>query len=231
MGFWPAPLPPPQVRTVEEMRSVLANPDCPSTAPLYCMYRDLSLSEADAAWLRKEQLRYDMTIIPARLLCGEFVKTKGHYHPENPRGVRYPEIYEVLGGAACFLLQDAGPLDVVAIIAGAGEKVVVPPGYGHVTLNMARVTLTMVNIVSTAFESVYGDYEERQGAAYYAFTGRGFVPNPRYGHLPPVRILRARDLTFLRGLPPEPLYRWIGNPGALGFLNRPEEYPGLLSLP
>ncbi|MDD1656040.1 MAG: hypothetical protein LUO87_01515, partial [Methanomicrobiales archaeon] len=61
--------------------------------------------------------------------------------------------------------------------------------------------------------------------------GRGFVPNPRYGHLPPVRILRARDLTFLRGLPPEPLYRWIGNPGALGFLNRPEEYPGLLSLP
>jgi len=228
---WPAPLPAPQVRTVQEMRGVLADPDCPCSDPLYFMYRDLSLSEADAAWLREERLRYDMTVIPARVLCGEFVKTKGHFHPENPRGIRYPEIYEVLGGAACFLLQDPDPSDVVAILARAGEKVVVPPGYGHVTLNMARVTLTMVNIVSTAFESVYGDYEERQGAAYYAFTGRGFVPNPRYGHLPPVRILRARDLTFLRGLPPEPLYRWIGNPGALGFLNRPEEYPGLLSLP
>ena len=106
-----------------------------------------------------------------------------------------------------------------------------PPGYGHVTLNMARVTLTMANLVSTAFESVYGEYEERQGAAYYAFAGKGFVPNPRYGQPPLLRILRARDLTFTRDLPTEPLYQWIGNRDALGFLNRPEEYPGLLSLP
>jgi glucose-6-phosphate isomerase len=213
------------------MRQVLADPDCPCSDPLYFMYRDLSLSEADAAWLREERLRYDMTVIPARVLCGEFVKTKGHFHPENPRGSRYPEIYEVLGGAACFLLQDRGPSDVVAITARAGEKVVVPPGYGHVTLNMARMTLTMVNMVSTAFESLYGHYEERQGAAYYAFAGRGFVPNPRYGQPPPLRVLRARDLTFLRGLPGGSLYRWVGNRDALGFLNHPEEYPGLLSLP
>lgn len=231
MSFWPAPLPAPQVRTAREMRQVLADPDCPCSDPLYFMYRDLSLSEADAAWLREERLRYDMTVIPARVLCGEFVKTKGHFHPENPRGARYPEIYEVLGGAACFLLQDRGPSDVVAITARAGEKVVVPPGYGHVTLNMARVTLTMVNMVSTAFESLYGDYEERQGAAYYAFAGRGFVPNPRYGNPPPLRVLRARDLTVPRGFPGEPLYRWIGNRDALGFLNHPEEYPGLLILP
>ena len=228
---WPAPLPAPQVRTAREMRPVLAVPDCPCEELLYFMYRDLSLSRADAAWLREERLRYDMTVIPARVLCGEYVKTKGHFHPENPRGTRYPEIYEVLEGSACFLLQDRDPSDVVAIKACTGEKVVVPPGYGHVTLNMGRVTLTMVNMVSTAFESLYGSYEGRQGAAYYAFAGRGFVPNPRYGRPLPLRVLRARDLTFLRTLPGEPLYRWIGNPRVLGFLNCPEEYPGLLSLP
>ena len=228
---WPAPLPAPQVRTMEEMRPVLTDPECTCRDPLYLMYRNLALSGTDAAWLREQEIRYDMTVIPARVLCGEFVKTKGHFHPENPCGWAYPEIYEVLEGEAHFLLQDRAPSDVVLIHARAGEKVVVPPGYGHLTINPGSQPLTMVNLVSTAFESLYGDYEKRQGAAYYEFPARGFVPNPRYPYVPPLRFLRVRDLTFPRSLPGGSLYGWIGDPKALGFLNRPEEYPGLFTLP
>jgi len=36
---------------------------------------------------------------------GEFVKTKGYYHPENPAGTGYPEVYEVIEGIAHVLLQ------------------------------------------------------------------------------------------------------------------------------
>ncbi len=91
-------LPQPAVRTIEEMRSVLADPSCESSDPLYYMYRDLAKSDADWSWLHHHNLRYDLTVIPSRILCGEWVKTKGHYHPKNPAGIGYPEIYEVIEG-------------------------------------------------------------------------------------------------------------------------------------
>ena len=98
-GYWDGPKAEPQIRTIEEMREVLADPGCTSDQPLYFMYRDLAKSESDREWLRQNRVRYDITVIPARTLCGEYVKTKGHYHTENPAGEIYPEIYEVLEGA------------------------------------------------------------------------------------------------------------------------------------
>ena len=112
---WEGELPQPAVRTIEDMRSVLANPSCECSEPLYFMYRDLSRSETDWRWLRHHNLRYDITVIPSRNLCGEWVKTKGHYHPKNPAGVGYPEIYEVIEGHAHYLLQSRTLDDVVMI--------------------------------------------------------------------------------------------------------------------
>ena len=39
---WDGALPLPSVRTIEEMRSVLADPSCESSGHLYYMYRDLA---------------------------------------------------------------------------------------------------------------------------------------------------------------------------------------------
>ena len=58
---------------------------------------------------------YDLTVIPSRDLCGEWVKTKGHYHPKNPAGTGYPEIYEVIEGEVHYLLQSRKLDDVVLI--------------------------------------------------------------------------------------------------------------------
>ena len=66
----------------------LPDPSCECSGPLYFMYRDLAKSDADWNWLHHHQLRYDLTVIPSRDLCGEWVKTKGHYHPKNPAGIR-----------------------------------------------------------------------------------------------------------------------------------------------
>ena len=60
-------------------------------------------------------LRYDVTVIPPSVLCGEYVKTKGHYHPDNHHGVGYPEIYEIIEGSAEYLLQDKALSDAVCI--------------------------------------------------------------------------------------------------------------------
>lgn len=64
------------------------------------MYRDLAMNEEDREILPPRQnIRYDITVIPPAVLAGEYVKTKGHYHPENPpAGIGYPELYQVLAG-------------------------------------------------------------------------------------------------------------------------------------
>ena len=222
------PLPAPRVRTLEEIRSVLRDPACECGEPLYFMYRDLSKSPGDRVWLRGQGLRYDVTVIPARTLCGEFVKTKGHHHPVNGKGVPYPEIYEVLQGEAHYLLQTRSADDVVLVQAAPRDRVLVPPGYGHVTINPGEETLVMANIVSTRFESDYSVYERMGGAAYFELAGGALERNPRYPGAAGVRILEASGQKGMALLPARPLYDLIGTE-SLGFLNRPEDYPGLFS--
>jgi glucose-6-phosphate isomerase len=80
-----------------------------------------------------------------RNLGGEYVKTKGHHHPENPAGTGYPELYEVLDGTAHFQLQTKALDDVVLIEVHKGDIIAIPPGYGHVTINPSPgQTLTFV---------------------------------------------------------------------------------------
>jgi len=228
MFGWDGELPQPSVRMVEEMRAVLADPRCECSDPLYFMYRDLARSDTDRLWLHEHNLRYDLTVIPPRRLCGEWVKTKGHYHPKNAAGVGFPELYEVLEGTAHYLLQSSSLDDVVMIAAGDGDLVIIPPGYGHISINPSPdQILSMANIVSTAFESEYGEYETRHGAAYYELSTGEFVKNLAYPSLPPVRMLGASCIRRTRRICKGPLYDLIGNEDALAFLNAPEQYPSL----
>lgn len=231
MSFWEGELPQPSVRTVEDMRPVLADPSCPGNDPLYFMYRDLAKSDADWTWLHQRHLRYDITVIPPCTLNGELVKTKGHYHPKNPAGIGYPEIYEVIEGEAHYLLQSRHLDDVVLISAGAGDLVIIPPEYGHVTMNpLPDTTLVMANIVSRAFESEYGAYEKYQGAAYYEMSDGRLVKNPRYPVVPPVRSIGATCSGDIHPLCRGPLYNLIGNEDMLSFLNFPEKYLPVFSV-
>jgi glucose-6-phosphate isomerase len=157
-------------------------------------------------------------------LCGEYVKTKGHYHPTAPSGVGYPEVYEVLQGEAHYLLQDRDLVDVVLIFAKEGEKVVIPPGYGHVTINASTRTLLMANIVSRDFSSDYTFYEARHGAAYYMMLGEQMVKNSHYPSIPPLRTRRPSSSAALGVVEGVSLYQMIERREDLSFLNKPERY-------
>jgi glucose-6-phosphate isomerase len=224
---WVGAGPAPQQRDVEEIRQVLAIPECPCSGSLYFMYRDLARTEEDRAWLSTHALRYDITRIPPLTLCGEYVKTKGHYHPLSPSGVGYPEVYEVLQGEAHYLLQDRDIRDVVLIFAREGEKVIIPPGYGHVTINASTRTLLMANLVSSLFSSDYSPYEERHGAAYYMMLGEQMVKNSHYPAVPPLRSRRPSYSTALGIVEGITLYQLVEERGDLSFLNRPERYTRL----
>ena len=163
----------PSIRTFSQMKSVLAKPELEGDflpdAPLYFMYRQAELFSS---------IRYDITRILAVDLCGEHNKTFGHSHPGS-----WPEAYEVLQGEAHFLLQkmkgDAVE-EIHLLTAKKGDCFLVPPGYGHITINPGKKELLMGNLVSGKFESDYSLYEQRHGACIYEMDDGKVVKNKNY---------------------------------------------------
>jgi glucose-6-phosphate isomerase len=168
---------------------------------LYYMFRDVSKNEEDKKRIKERELRYDITIIPPNTLGAEFVKTAGHYHPLLPGSqMTYPEMYEVLEGEAHYLLQrreeERGTekiTDVIVVKAKEGDKVIIPPNYGHVTINPSETTLKMANWVARVFSSIYEPMRVKGGAAYFELTNGEFIKNEKYGAVPDIRFLKPED--------------------------------------
>lgn len=218
-----------ELRQAEDLRAVLRDKHCTCTGPVYSMYRNLAETQDDRQWLASVRIRFDITCIPAGDLCGEYVKTKGHYHPMNPAGEGYPEIYQVFEGKAHYLLQNRDLSEVILVEAYEGETVAVPPNFGHVTINPGPSELVMANLVSDAFESDYRFYEDHRGAAYYELLGGSLERNPHYPPMPPVVRLRAP--AFLPGFPlAGSLYGLVEQRDTrLRCLNHPEQFRGFFT--
>jgi glucose-6-phosphate isomerase len=192
----------PDIRHLDDMREILSDKNFAKNSPnmdLYYMYRGLE---------RKGELRYDITIVPAKMLGNEFNKTKGHYHIGA-----YPELYMVLEGEAIYLLQkknDAGQIeDVFAVKVKAGKCAIMPPFYGHVTINpSATKDLKMANWICDNCKSDYSDFEKLQGACYYYILQPGsgqasWIKNENYKSVPKLRLEEPlkktpQDLEFLK---------------------------------
>ncbi|MDD1724930.1 MAG: glucose-6-phosphate isomerase [Methanospirillum sp.] len=219
------PLTNPDVRSFTELRAVFADPECSCKGQAYEMFRAVAKDEEDREWLSANHIRYDVTRIPARIICGEWIKTKGHYHPLSPDGVSYPEIYEVLEGDALYLLQKQDLSDLILVKAHSGDLVLIPPGYGHVTVNPSDKTLLMANLVSSSFTSDYLPFEKLRGAAYYLFSDGLIGKNTHYpDRIPEIRIIEATGKTLPKPFPQSDLYGCVGDEKLLRFLNRPGEF-------
>ncbi len=223
----------PSIRMLFDMKDVIYDKEWLSKAKnfeLYYMYRDLSLSKNDALAMKEHGLRYDITVIPPGMLGCEFVKTAGHYHPRVPgTDVTYPEIYEVLSGEAHYIMQkplDDGIEDVILIKAKQGDKVIIPPGYGHLTINASNKVLKMANWVAEGFESIYEPIREKGGGAYFILE-EGIVKNPRYARVPEIRLLEPANLKNIGLQRSKEMYGLIRDIKKLEFLTKPHEYEWL----
>jgi glucose-6-phosphate isomerase len=223
----------PDIRFLYDMREVIYDKPWLAKAEnvaLYYMYRDLYLGRKDRDLLIGQGLRYDITIIPPAMLGVEYIKTAGHYHPLPPGGnVSYPELYEVLEGEAIYLLQMRDLSDVVAVYASAGDKVLVPPDYGHITINRSNRTLKMANLVDRSFSSIYDPIKERGGGAYF-YTTQGFIKNDQYPKTAQLRRVEAPENDLLKGLgmsKQREIYSMIKEPERLDYLKHPDLHKGL----
>lgn len=218
----------PEVRTLAQARGVLWNMTATGPDELYYMYRGVARRSDKALFLR-QRIRYDITVIRPGTVGSEYIKTVGHYHAEaDGTGVQYPEVYEVISGKAHYLLQKpgAGHLtveDAVIVEALPGDKVLIPPGYGHVTVNPGDEPLVMSNLIEREFKSVYGPFSEAHGAAYHEVLEEDmpvFVENEHYAEVAEPRLLEPRDLPELGLLNRTPLYT--------AFVNKPEIFDYLV---
>ncbi len=215
----------PSIRRGEELRDVLKDPKAlHEDFDAYYMFRDVYRSEEDRELARKTGIRFDITIIPPRVIGEEFIKTHGHYHPKI-NAHTYPELYQVLEGEAIFLLQLPHPedkskiIDVLAIRAKGGDEVLIPPDYGHVTINPSNVTLKLANLVARDFSSIYADYKRLRGACYYLLVSKKWVKNSKYSVIPELRQLSSVHLEFLAV---DEIYDLIQTPQKVSFLREPE---------
>ena len=218
---------------------------------LYYMYRNVH-KIAHEQTILASGLRYDITVIPSGLLGSEYIKTAGHHHAvDSASGFEFTEIYEVLSGSALYLMQklakDRSMIeDGYFVYAKPGDKVVIPPGYGHVTINPFKETLVMANWVGSTWSSDYSPVRNMHGAAWYVLSGDvacecGFRValadlDSQANDLPEILIKPNKNWSFSEDFKPE--FRMAANclpeslkaemPMYLDYLARPEAYRFLL---
>lgn len=233
----------PAVREFSAMKSYLKNPSSTFWSKgVYYMYRNIAKPE-DREAIAAVGAQYDITVVLPGKMGDEFAKTIGHYHSYKPgTQVRYPEVYEVIYGRVYFIIQSATPdleqlEECYAVKMERGEKVLVPPGFGHVLVNPTDDAVVTANWQPSANVSDYSSYEKHSGAAYYVVeskrlgtagktsTESNFVANLNYKNLPKLTEVRSRELPQYELRTALPMYfTGTRDLAKLDFLVNPDNY-------
>lgn len=227
-------------RTIRDMKEVFKDKVKLSNAPLYFMYRNIR-KRAHEEMIAESNIQYDMSVILPGTVGTEYNKTLGHYHPKKEgTDVEYSEVYGVVSGQAIFLLQKQNSNkdeleDVILVSVSEGEKIIMPPGYGHIIINTSNLPLITSNWVGTDFSRDYDQMKEKHGGAYYLIQNPKskilnskqyqIAKNPNYKSLPKIKKTAPKELRHFGFVFDRPMYQTgTRNINHLRFLTHPEEF-------
>lgn len=193
----------------------------------YTVYRNLEIIGG--------KIRYDITEIPRGNMNGEFRKTFGHYHKNS-----LPEIYEVLEGRAFFLLQtfkdDPAVISEAYIVeALKGEKIIIPPDFGHLAINIGGEELVLANWMGLS-EYDYETFKKFRGGCYYVLDKGAtieFEINKSYSAVPTLKKLKLKKNLPEMGMEKnvqKSILEFKKSPEKLDWLVNPEKYQELLTI-
>jgi glucose-6-phosphate isomerase len=216
---------PSRVRKLEEMRDVLLNQNFLNSKNkddiLYYMFRAAG-EEKNRAAFQTNNLLHEVTVMNNYDLGGEFNKTFGHYHPICKNNLSYPEIYEVIYGEVLYIMQkkcDDGHYDVKLVHAKAGDKVIMEPNYGHISVNIGKTLLIELDM-RVNFEADYQSIKDVHGGAVYVTDKKNVIINQNYKNVS-ITHTNAKKIRFLDAK--KRLYdEFIAHPERFDFLNDPE---------
>ena len=232
------------IRTKRALAPFIKNKNAKSSREnIYYTYRNL-IRKSDEEIINSANLRYDITLIPPGSFVyknqKELARTAGHYHEiKAGTGLGFPEVYEVVYGKATWLMQkpeesDYAKLSKIYLVdAEAGEKAVMLPGFGHISINTTGEPLILANWIGNNFKYNYEPYKKYRGGGYWIQedeTGKViFEKNMNYSRVPELKKLKPRELPEFGFYKTEPIYRLIHDFPRLRFLLFPEEFEGKLT--
>jgi glucose-6-phosphate isomerase len=218
-------------RTIGELIDVLAYPESAigrEDDTAYLLYRGV-VREGDQPVFAETGLRYDITVTLPGDVGSEFMKTAGHIHNAAPDGVGYPEIYDVLSGSGAFVIQWDAPLRLTIVSVEPGDRVLLPPGASHLTVNTGKTPLVVADLVAIASENNYGILRENRGAAIYLLDDpepHGLVRqliNPLYKQTPMWQTIEGSRMGDFPPLDGSLYLSFMVQPRDLAYLTAPGE--------
>jgi len=216
------------VRRLDEVRALLRDPHATGPDHLYTIYMDIRVPGI-ADTLRSHGLGYGAVVYNHGALGREALRSQGHVHSvPAATGVAYSELYEFWHGRGLVYMQDGASADVTDVIvveAGPGDKVAIPPGWAHATVNLGDGPMAFGAVYALDAVLVYEPLRKLQGTAHYVLADGTLEPNPRYRSVPEARRKaphRSLEQGIETGRP-----ALVGDVARLDFVSRPERYPAL----
>lgn len=179
--------PSPEMRRLDDIRRSLRDPHCTGPDPVYGIAMDVG-KQSDSEELRWRSLLFGVVAYAAGRLGDEPVRSQGHVHAIAPHsGCSTPELFEIWEGRAIIYAQESvtdHPGRCIAVEAGPGDQVVVPPNWAHCVVN-ASATEPMVfgALCERQYGFVYDGVRAHGGLAWFPLLGDGrieWAANPHY---------------------------------------------------
>lgn len=223
--------PPVERRRLDDIRRSLRNPNCEGPEIVYTIAMDIGRKE-DYNDLKARNLLYGACIYSKGKLGNEPVRSQGHIHSiSSSCNSSTPEVYEIWEGEAIIYMQESAkddPGKIYAVKVKEGEKVIVPPGWAHYTVN-ANPEKNMVFgawcIRDFGFD--YEDVRKHGGLAYFPiFDGKNlkFIPNKAY-KLRELIIKEPREYKEFNLDKEKTIYeQYLENKDKFKFVTNPTEY-------
>ena len=222
--------PQPEMRRLDAIRPSLRDPACYGPDPVYGIAMDIG-RKVDREILQQRMLLFGAVVYAEGTLGREPVRSQGHVHAIAPHsGWSPPEIFEVWSGTAIIYAQQRAeddPGKCIAVVARAGEQVVVPPGWAHCVINAdAGKRMAFGAWCDRQYGFDYSGVRAHHGLAWFPIFGSsGSVDWESNTHYLPSQLEQhgPRVYTELGLKGSRPLYReFVDNPDAVMFVAEPQ---------
>jgi glucose-6-phosphate isomerase len=189
----------------------------------------------DAEELERRFLLFGAVVYASGCLGDEPVRSQGHVHAIAPHcGWSTPEIFEIWEGRAIVYAQQSASDDpgrCMAVEAGPGDHVVVPPGWAHAVINAGESERMVFGaLCERQYGFVYDEVRAHHGLAWFPTLRDGRIEwqaNSRYKPSQ-LSVRGARPYPELGVLPGVPLYRQFeDDPDRLQWVSEPARVASL----
>ncbi len=227
--------PEPEFRRLDDIRRSLRDPACDGPDPVYSIVMDVGREEHRSV-LARRMLLFGAVIYASGRLGAEPVRSQGHIHSIAPHcGWSTPELFEIWEGRAIVYAQKFAsddPGTCIAISAGPGEQVVVPPGWAHIVINGdPQRRMVFGAWCDRQYGFVYDQVRAHHGLAWFPVLDADdkiqWEPNPHY-RLSQIRLRNSRAYPELGLNPDVPIYeQFAHNPDVVQWVSEPGLAEGL----